>query len=246
MQFFKRILQPTTSEVAPEKRRGGQRLAVSLDLPLRTGLCFPARPATGRDAWNWKGRIVDCSEQGVRLQFEGQVAATSGESCDLKLDLEEFVLVVPCHVSNVRRQGDVTTIGLRHDVTDEDTMKAYHQFLEIVALGATLRPHLRRSLPPGSNYLVEQYVSERRSCLNVWRHPADGAVAAIEFLLKDCLVRIVAGHAVEYYAGTEAVATQRAAGAPALEIHRLFRWVLPNLSHTVPADVREFLVQNAR
>ncbi len=237
MQFFKRILQSSAEQVAPEKRRSGQRLAVNPEFPLRTGLGLGAT----RNNWNWKGRLVDCSEQGVRLLFGTAVQAATGESCDLKLDLEEFVLELPCHVSNLRRQSDGFNLGLKHDIADAESRGAYRQFLEIVALGAALRPHLRKHQPEGSNYLVEQYVGERRSCLNVWRHPSGGAVAAAEFLLKDCLIRMVAGHHPEYFTDTEAVEAHRANPAHALEIHRLFRWVVPNLSASVPDDLRKFL-----
>jgi hypothetical protein len=249
MQFFKRILQPSADQVAPEKRRSGQRLAINPEFPLRTGLGFIGRDVVdargNRDHWNWNGQLVDCSEQGVRLQFGTAVPAATGETCDLKLDLEGFVLVVPCHVSNLRRQSDGIYLGLKHSITDEETQGSYRQFLEIVALGASLRPHLRKHQPEGSDHLVEQYASERRSCLNVWRHPSSGLVAATEILLKDCLVRMVAGRSVEYYVGCEAIEERRATAAHALEIHRLFHWVVPNLSPTVPEDVRKFLLKHA-
>jgi hypothetical protein len=183
---------------------------ISAEFPLRTGLGFTAR---ARDSWNWKGRLLNCSEQGVRLQFDTPVQAATGELCDLKLDLEEFVLVVPCHISNLRRQGSTAFLGLKHNITDEETQGAYRLFLEIVALGAALRQHLRKSQPEGSDYLVEQYASEQRSCLNGWRHPSSGMVAAAEFLLKDCAVRIVAGHRPEYFASTAAVEANRATPA---------------------------------
>lgn len=181
----------------------------------------------------------------MRLQFDTPVQVATGEICDLKLDLEDFVLVVPCHVSNHRRQGHRTFVGLKHNITDEETQGSYRQFLEIVALGATLRQHIRRSQPDGADYLVEQYASEQRSCLNVWRHPSSGVVAAAEILLKDCLVRMVAGRAVEYYVGREAAEEHRATPAQALEIHRLFHWVVPNLSRSVPEDLQKFLQKHA-
>jgi hypothetical protein len=77
--------------------------------------------------------------------------------------------------------------------------------------------------------------------LNVWRYCADRAVAALEFLLKDCLVRAARGHRVEYLAGSDAAAAHHVAPSQTTEIHRLFRWVVPNIARVVPADVREFL-----
>jgi hypothetical protein len=246
MQFFKRILQPPDSAVAPEKRKSGQRLVISPEFPLRCGLGLSGAKTGGdRDVWNWKCRLLNCSEAGLRLQLGAAVAAVAGEPCDLKLDLEGFELVVPCRISNHRRQGERTFLGLRHAIADEETQHAYRQFLEIVALGATLRLQLRSSQADAGEYLVEQYASERRSCLNVWRHPSTRQVAAAEFILKDCLVRVVGGGKLEYYAGPQAVAAMRAAPEQSLEIHRLFRWVACNLSLSVPEDLRKFLQQRS-
>lgn len=241
MQFFRRILQSSEKAVAPEKRQGGQRLVVTEEFPLRVAIA----PGDPGDRWNWKCRLLNCSEPGVRIQTEAAVTTVAGAPCQLRLDLEGFELVVPCLVSNQRRQGERLFLGLKQVITDAATLGAYRQFLEIVALGATLRLHVRRSQPPGSEYLVEQYVSARRSCLNVWRHPATAMVAGAEFILRDCLVRVMPGHPLEYYDGTDATKAPRAAPDQALEIHRLFRWVAPNLSLSVPEDVRKFLQKHS-
>lgn len=240
MQFFKRILQSNEKAVASEKRLGGQRLVVAEEFPLRVALGLD-----GGDRWNWQCRLLNCSEPGVRVLTEVAVAAVTGAPCNFRIDLEGFELTVPCVVSNHRRQGERMFLGLRQVVADAETLGGYRQFLEIVALGATLRLNVRRSRPPDAEYQVEQYVSARRSCLNLWRHPATGFVAAAELILRDCLVRVVPGHPLEYYLGLEAVAGARATPAQALEIHRLFHWVVPNLSLSVPEDVRKFLQKHA-
>jgi hypothetical protein len=245
MQFFKRILLPNAKAVSPEKRQSGQRLVVGKEFPLRTGLDLGGREGGDRNQWNWKCRLLNCSEQGLRLEVGAAVPAVTGSPCALMLDLEGFELEVPACVSNHRRQGDRMFLGLKHAIADTETLNAYRQFLEVVALGATLRLHVRRSQPEGSEYLVEQYASERRSCLNVWRYPATRMVAAAEFVLKDCLVRSLPKQPLEYYAGTETTKAPRAAPAQALEIHRLFHWVVPNLSLSVPEDVREYLQKHA-
>ncbi|MDI1336540.1 MAG: hypothetical protein PSU94_10210 [Lacunisphaera sp.] len=245
MHFFKRILLSTEKPVAPEKRQGGQRLVVAAEFPLRVGLGFDAAAVVDRDRWNWKCRMLNCSEPGVRLEVGAAVAAVTGAPCNLKLDLEGFELEVPCLVSNLRRQGERMFLGLKQVITDAATLAAYRQFLEIVALGNTLRLHLRRSQPAAAEYQVEQYVSARRSCLNLWRSPATGIVTGAEFSLKDCLVRVMPGHPLEYYAGTDAATAPRATPEQALEIHRLFKWVVPNLSLSVPEDVRKFLAKHS-
>ncbi len=241
MQFFKRILQSSEKSVAPEKRQGGQRLVVGENFPLRVATAFGA----DRDRWNWKCRLLNCSEPGVRIETGAAVPAATGAAGCFRIDLEGFELTVPCVVSNHRRQGERMFLGLKQVIGDPVTLAAYRQFLEIVALGATLRQHYRRSRPEGSEYLVEQYVSARHSCLNIWRHPSTAQVAGAEFILRECLVRVMPGHPLEYYAGTDTAKAPRAAPEQALEIHRLFRWVVPNLSLSVPEDVRKFLAKHA-
>ena len=240
MQFFKRILQAPEKAVVPEKRAGGLRLVVTEEFPLRVGL-----GQAERNTWNWKCRLLNCSEPGLRIETEARVAVVTGAPCRLMLDLEGFELVVPCTVSNQRRQGERMFVGLKQAVADAGTQAAYRQFLEIIALGATLRLNVRRSQPSSTEYLVEQYVSVRRSCLNVWRYPATAMVAGADFILRDCLVRVIAGRPLEYYAGIDASAAPRAAPDQALELHRLFKWVVPNLSLSVPGDVRDFLLRHA-
>ncbi len=250
MQFFKRILKQPDSEVkevAREERRSGRRYAINPQFPLQAVLSFVGRDQNGvllsskRAGWNWKGRLIDFSELGARMQLGPAALAVSGDSCDLRLSLEGFALVVPCHITNMRVQTDGIFFGLKHDIADEVTQNAYRQLLDIVALGATLKPHFKKSKLDDSGYLLEQYASDQPSRLSVWRHHTDKAVTAFEFLLKDCLVRAAEGHRMEYLVGSDAADARQASGTKSTEIHRLFHWVVPNIAPVVPTDVREFL-----
>ena len=247
VQFFKGILQESDDGAVAEERRSGQRMAVNTDFPLKTVLSFIGRDEHGellggkRANWNWKGRLVNCSEAGARLQLAPSVRAVKGDACDLKLSLEGFDLVVPSRIVNLSETADGVQCGLRHEIVDLGIEKAYAQFLEIVALGATLQPSFQETRPDGSGYLPEQYASSWQSCLNIWRRQADRAVAAFEFVLKDCLVRAVKDHEMECLTGTTSIEARPASGYRTWEIKRLFRWVVPNLSRKVPADVKQFL-----
>ena len=242
MQFFKRILkapEPEVKGIAREERRSAQRLAINPKFPLKTALSFTDGDDT-RQRRDWKGRLINCSAVGARIQLGPAALAVRGDYCDLKLSLEGFKLVVPCHITNIRVERDGIHFGLKHDIDDAATQNAYRQFLEIVALGATLKPKFKLSKPDESGYLVEQYAGDSQSRLRVWRDRADRKVAAFEFLLKDCLVRGAREQAVEHLDGT-ATGAQPAAPNKAAEIQRLYQWVVPNLAPAVPADVREFL-----
>lgn len=249
MSFFKRILKPADEPkpVARPERRGGRRHLINPEFPLLAVLSFSGRdvggnPATSkRAAWNWKGRLVDFSEAGARIQLAPSVLAASGDFCDLRLNLEGFALVVPCHITNMRVERDGVFFGLQHVITDEVTRDGYRQLLEIVALGATLKPRTKTPKLDESGYLVELYASDLPSRLKVWRQEAGQAVAAFEFLLKDSLVRAAKGQELEFLPGAAAGPGRRISSTQATEIQRLFHWVVPNLAPVVPRDVRDFL-----
>lgn len=252
MHFFKRILKepepdPEVKEVVREERRSKQRFALGPKFPLKTVLNLDAREKSGapmghsRHGWNWKGRLLDCSELGARMQFNAAFNAAKGDAGGLHLELEGFELLLPCRISNLKEEGGGIIFGLKYEITDPAIANAYRQLLEIVALGATLKPHSRKTKPDESGYIVEQYASDWQSRLTVWRDPADKEMTAFEFLLKDCLVRGAQEQELQYLDGTDAATARPASDVKAAEIHRLFRWVTPNLPPAVPADVREFL-----
>jgi len=249
MLFFKRILkepEPTASTPAME-RRSTKRFAINPAFALKAVLSFIARDESGapmsntRQGWNWKGRLIDCSEQGVRIQMGPGLKIELGDPCDLKLTIQDFELTVPCHVTNIGEQPEGMVFGLKHDIAGAATQSAYRQLLEVIALGSTLKLQPKAAKPDASGYLVEIYASNRPSRLTVWRHPADESVAAFEFQLKDNLVRGAAGHSAEFLSDLGGTGSRPASTEKCLEIGRLFTWVVPNIAPAVPDDVREFL-----
>lgn len=256
MAFFHRILQepppaaPSAGGVsgglpAVERRRAA-RFPVSPGFPLRAVLNYIGRDDTGapmsqsRHGWHWKGRLIDCSELGARMQLGPGHRAIIGESCDLRLSVQDFEVVVPCQITHRRANAEGVVFGLRHEVDDPAVARDYRQLVEVIALGSTLRLRTRSPQPDESGYIVERYASSRPSALTVWRNPSGGAVSAFEFILRDCMVRVALGQGTEYFSG-DATGAHRASSARCLEIHRLFQWVVANLTDAVPEDVRDFL-----
>ena len=252
MLFFKRILKEpvpaAAGAIAPEiERRSEQRFKISQDFPLKVVLSFVARDASGapmsntRHGWNWKGRLIDCSEEGARMQLGPGIRIEPGEACDMKLSVQDFEITVPCHVTNLSDEAEGVVLGLNHAIQDPVTLEAYRQLLEVIALGSTLKLQSRTPKPDESGYIVEVFGGTRASRLTVWRYPGKGGVAAFEFILKDNLVRAAAGQRVEFLADIEGQGSQPATSEKCVEIGRLFQWVVPNLPAEVPADLRAFL-----
>ncbi|MDI1318602.1 MAG: hypothetical protein PSW75_00205 [bacterium] len=263
MQFFQRLFQQpkpviklsaappaAPGEIRPE-RRLVPRYVVHPKFPLKAALTIlgpetkGVRVANSRIGWDWKGRLVCFSTLGAGMQMLEAAKAATGDACELKLSLGDAVLVIPCHITNVRVQAGGLFYGLKHDITDPVTRAAYQELFDIVALGARLEPVLKRTKPDHSGYLVEQYASDRQSRLTVWRHQSDGTVAAVEFMLRDGRVQVAEGHAVKYQGGADAATARKATPEKRAEIEHLFHWVVPNLAACVPEDVREFLEKHA-
>jgi hypothetical protein len=244
MLFFKRILKEPEAgrKVAPRERRVSRRLPVGADFPVHAVLGFDRRGGTvapiGVKGVAWKGRLLDVSDVGARMLLPQVALASHGDICELRLGLGGFKLTVPSEVTNLRVEGDGAHFGLRHDLTNEEVRDGYRQLLEVIAFGATLRLQ-KKSTSDDSGYLVEQYAGDG-SRLTVWREKTARKVSAFEFQLEDCLVRAAKGRAAEHLAGGRA-----ATPAKAVEIQRLFAWVVPNLAAAVPDDVRGFLRRQA-
>jgi len=250
MLFFKRILkepEPATTPAPEVERRGAQRFKVSPDFPLKAVLSFIGRDESGapmsntRHGWNWKGCLIDCSEEGARMQLGPAVKLQDGEPCDLKLSVQEYEINVPCHVTNLGETPEGIVLGLKHAIEDAATLEAYRQLLDVVALGSTLKLESQTKKPDASGYLLEIYASPVPSRLTVWRHPEDESVMAFEFILKDTMVRASAGRTAEYLSDLEGTGSRPASTEKCLEIGRLFQWVVPNLPAAVPEEVRGFL-----
>lgn len=250
MLFFKRILDVSKSSAAPD-RRGGPRYAVKPGFPIKTVINIHGRDEQGHlltssdgKGWDWSGRLIDISYSGARMQMPRTVSAVRGDTCHLRIDVQGYELTVPAKIAHIADRRDSYVFGLALNTPASDSAPAFHQLVELIALGATLRP-VRPLQPDDSGYLVEEFAGESGSRLVIWRHVAGRDVAAFEFQLKDCLVRGLAGRSqLECLMGGEK-ATRPVTGAKGEEIHRLYQWVVCNLASAVPADVCDFLRQRA-
>lgn len=210
-------------------------------------LSFVARDENGelmshsRAGWHWKGHLLDISEYGARMQLGPGVRAKVGDECELGLSIGDYQLAIPCHLMHQREQAEGTVFGLKHDFQAAKAWAAYRQLIEVVALGYTLKPQAKGEKSPDARYLLERFASSRPARLTLWRRTENKALAAFEFLLKGSIVRAVAGGRPEYFSYVNTAVVRPAATTKALEIHRLFQWVVPNLAPVVPDDVRRFL-----
>lgn len=262
MPFFQRKsakAKPAAAPVAPSfppipvppaipatERRGRQRHPVSPGFPLKVSLGFVGRDDEGRPlsasshGWHWKGRLVDCSEVGFRVQLGAEVRATVGEDCELRLSLKDFSVHVPCHVTNLRENDEGMVFGLRHDLQDAAALDDYQQLVETLALASSLRSRTHSPKPDESGYFVEHFGGTKPARLTIWRHPEDESVTAFEMQLRDGFMRAAEGHGLEYFTIDER-GSRAATAVRCHEMHRHYQWVVMNLPATVADDVKKFL-----
>ena len=248
MLFFKRILGTAKEDAAPE-RRGGQRYAVSARFPMKTVLNTVGRDEMGnllkpKDGvgWDWTGHLINLSSRGARLQVPSTVHTQRGDACQLKFDLEGYVLVVPAEIAHITHRHDSFIYGLKITLGEDENSQAYRQLIDLVALGAVLKPTKPTQPDEASGYLVEQYLGEENCRLDVWREYAGRTIVAFDFKLRHHHVRGLSDRpTLEYFVEVDAGTVQPAPKAQNAEIHRLFHWVVPNIANDVPEDVRGFL-----
>jgi hypothetical protein len=245
MPFFDEA--PKAPSFPDVERRGEQRFTIPPALPVKAGLSLVGRDDTGapmsnsRHNWNWKGRLLDFSGEGARMQMGPGVRAEVGDTCDLLLTVEDLEVSVPSSIANVSTSPEGVVFGLRHRIEEEATWKKYSLLLEVVALGSTLAMNAKEAAPDESGFLVEQYASAWGSRLTIWRRAKKGTVAAFELVMNDGLVRAAEGEALEFLAGDDSSTAPMADRDRANHLFRLFHWVVPSLAAAVPEDVRKFL-----
>jgi PilZ domain len=248
MLFFKRILNLAESDDGASERRRAPRYAVGADFPAQTILNITGRDEYGQplksshgQGWNWGGRLLDISGSGARMQLPPSVLAARGDTCHLKLNLGRYQLVVPGKITHMRELKDSVALGLILNAHEPEIRQAYAQLVELVALGASLKPAKSVS-PDRTGYAIERYDSDKDSHLTIWRHTINRQIVAFAFQLKEWLVRGTAvNRDLEYLLAAPDAKAKPVASAQSAEIERLFRWVVPNLANAVPADARTFL-----
>ena len=245
--FFKRILGTPQAD-APSERRGGNRYAVGARFPMKVILNLQGRDEMGQPlksqgnaGWDWTGRLINLSVSGARMQVPSTMHAHQGDACQLKFEIEGYQLVLPGRLAHISERRDSFIYGLQLDVGADEHGQAYRQLVDLVSLGATLKPAKPAERDETSGYLVEQYIGEEKSRLDVWREYAGRTIVAFDFRLKEWCVRgLLDRPTLEYFVDVNDE-TQPAPAAQTAEIQRLFYWVVPNVATEVPADVREFL-----
>ena len=240
-----------TNRVDPATdRRKKTRFAISPSFPLKTviALCNEAGAEDG-GAWkDWSGTLVNLSAAGAHIQVNLAAVAFPENPCRVKLSLGTFKLEIPGTVAHFVCRSRYAVCGVHFDFSNEGVEKAYFRVLEPVIMGASLAPF--DSTPDASGRHKEEFRGKNSSALTVWRESPGGAVTGFDCRLNRFAVELdrVGGTNAEQraalnfrLAGDEDTATPVTA-AQVEQARWLFRLTVSNLSNSVPADVRKFLL----
>ena len=248
MLFFKRILNVATGKSASREKRRMNRYAINAAFPLRAVLCLSGRDSFGNPlktsedkGWDWKGQLVNFSRTGVQMVLPPAALAARGDDCHLKLSLDRYQLIIPSRVAHLKEHRDHTVFGLELNLTESQTRQAYRQLVDLVALGASLKL-AKSGSSEDSHYLVEQYGKAEDALLTVWRDAAQQRVTAFELKVRDFYIRGTSkNRKLKYFSQALGNELTPVAVAQHVEMQRLYRWMLPNISDEVPPDVHDFM-----
>ena len=257
MLFFKRILNFRRDALAKLRdKRKTVRYPVGPGFPLKATVNLVGRDVLGRTGGpreagvDWSGRLANLSTNGVLLQLPPAASSMRDEKSELKLSLENHQVVIPCTVAHFRTSSSNSLCGLALRFGDFTVQKAYLQLAEAVCMGASfvsIEPTGLMRNPPG--LAGEYFRADNKALLTAWRRTKSGELDSYELVVGEHCVRgETASTSLQVYARPKGGNREKAALAPAVddEVRRLFRWVLPNLSKAVPADLRDLMERGGK
>lgn len=247
MLFFRRIFNFKKSQVAQvaEKRR---------NIRYTPGAAFPLQAYLSLDHHDWQpAKGLNLSGNGLGLLLpDHEAKAAAGQDAAVKLVLGGSELVLAGRVAHLEPHIHGLYCGLDLEFADFPAQKAYLQLLEPVAIGQSLQAVPAERVVQNEPQFIKQVFRGEGDCvLTVWLTTTPGTpLHSFEFQMHDCFCRAdVQSGVLEAYQREKADSHKGKLSNPVFdlsgglrdEIRQLFRWIVPNLSPTVPDDVRAYL-----
>ncbi|MDB6114102.1 MAG: hypothetical protein JWQ83_1747 [Lacunisphaera sp.] len=258
MSLFKRILNFSKATAAPKDSRAAPRHTVGQAFPFKAVLALAAHDGDGvlipgeDKAQDWAGRLSSLSATGASIQLHAAAIAKRGEPCKFKLSLDGYRLEIPASVAHFRCYPQHALCGFSFNFPNFAVQKSFLQVLEPVAIGASLKPVDDRAVKQDAPGLFKEQFTGHSAMLTTWRQGtlASGPLHGFDLRMNEYGVRWSEGQPeLETYGlgRTEgrrknaAVVLTKLSDAQQEEVRWLFCLAVPNLSKSVPADVRKFL-----
>lgn len=244
MLLFKRIFNFEKAKVEQMEKRLNRRYVPGAGFPLRTSI--------HNGGQSHPTVLQDMSGNGVGVVVSKDIALDPGQMLRLDLELGQHRMELDARLVHLQPHGQGFYYGLGLKFGEFQAQQAYLQLLQPVVIGQSLQPMPdNRPAQNETGFWKQIFVGESDSMLTVTTALANGpALHSFEFRMSDffCQGSLKTG---QLETGTQApnAALEAQMSNPVFEtsgglhaeIRQIFRWIMPNLSAAVPANVRGFL-----
>lgn len=257
MLLFQKILNFKKPNAAAADKRGAKRYPVGGKFQIKAKISLPSRddegnllPGGQNNRADWSGQLADLSDNGASIRLHPAAAAAGGDTCCLKLELDNRIFELDGQVANFRAGAQYVTCGIILAFPDHYTRKAYLQLMEPVLVGSTLSDSgkTKQDIP---GMVKELYTSESDATLGIWRDASGRNPKLFELVVHDYYVRgstEAPGLKIGYRDGAKVGKRVSRPSFPVAmsaghqdEVRRLFQFIVQNLGKGVPSDVRKLL-----
>lgn len=249
--LFKKIFNFTEKQVEAEAkdRREDTRYPLGEGFPLKVSVTLVGHDDTGAilpGSWrDWGAHAVNLSRKGCNLRVSDAASGKRSEPCRVTFNLGKHAMNAVAHIAHFRVHDGFAALGAAYEFEDFASQKAYLQLLAPVITGVSLAKVPASEVnQQHANLRLEQYAGEENTLLSIWRKESNPSeFEGFEFRMSGYHVRAHAlAKVVDVYSpdGTKPTPTEAA------EITQLYKWVIPNLSKAVAADVKTFLAKFAK
>jgi hypothetical protein len=248
--LFRRIFNFKKAKVA-------EQLEHRLNARYTPGAAFPLQAKLGVAEHDWPAKVQNISGNGIGLLVGRDATVAVGQSARVRLLLKDYQFEVEGRLTHVKPQARGIYCGAALVFDDFIVQKAYLQLLQPIAIGQSLRPVAAdRIIQNEPQFIKQVYRGESDCVLTVWLAMTMGTpLHSFEFRMHDyfCRAKMETGVLEAYQ--LEATESHKAkltnpvfdrTGGLQDEIRQLFRWIVPNLSQSVPDDIRAGLQGFAR
>lgn len=244
MLIFRRIFNFEKAKVEQLERRLNQRYALGPAFPLQATL-----HNAGRDH---STKILDISSNGVGALVAPGTALAAGHHLRADLQLGPHRLEIEARIAHLHPRENEVYLGLGLIFGEFELQKTYLQLMQPVVIGQSLKPMSPDLIIQDEPMFTKQvFIGEPDSLLTVRAEQTPGQpLHSFDFRMHDYYCRGVmqkgqaeayALESIDPYGAKLTNPVFETSGGLHDEIHQLFRWVVPNLTSTIPDNVREFL-----
>ena len=252
MLSLKQIPDPKDTDGLSGNKRRALRYGLNDNFPFKTKLTLyqnsgvKSAESKGKD---WSATAVDLSASGANIKLSLAAVAFQREACCLKISRGDYLLEIPGTVAHFRCGAQFSQCGISFNFPNAEVQQAYLQLLEPIVIANSLIPV--PAVQDASGRHMDHYGNGTSASLRVWRDAPGGQIVGFDLRMNRFVIRWNDG-ATELDISGLADAIPGEKSAPADEFvalteteHEDLRWLfclaVPNLSSSVPQDVRSFL-----